>query len=39
VKKLLFAATFLIDFTRFENNQRRGWGIGIDLSGGNAVWH
>jgi glycerol kinase len=33
VKKLLFAATFLIDFTHFENNQRRGAGIGIDLGG------
>ena len=33
VKKLLFAATFLIDFTCFENNQRRGVGIGIELGG------
>lgn len=31
VKKLLFAATFLIDFTCFENNQRRGVGLGIDV--------
>ena len=29
VKKLLFAATFLIDFTHFENNQRRGLHIGV----------
>jgi hypothetical protein len=32
-KKLLFAATFLIDFTCFENNQRGGVNIGIDLGG------
>lgn len=31
VKMLLFAATFLIDFTCFENNQRGGIGGGIDL--------
>ena len=29
VKKLLFAATFLVDFTCFENNQRRGIGVSI----------
>jgi hypothetical protein len=29
VKKLLFAATFLVDFTCFENNQRRGLHIGV----------
>lgn len=32
VKKLLFAATFLIGFTCFENNTRRG-GV-IDVLGG-----
>lgn len=31
VKKLLFAAAFLIDFTCFENNQRSGVGVGIDV--------
>ena len=31
VKKLLFAATFLVDFTCFENKPRRGMGIGIEL--------
>lgn len=31
VKKLLFAATFLIDFTCFENNRRMGVGVGIDV--------
>jgi hypothetical protein len=31
VKKLLFAATFLVDFTCFENNQPRRVSIGFDV--------
>jgi hypothetical protein len=31
VKKLLFAATFLVDFTCFESNQRGSVNVGIDL--------